>query len=294
MLRDFLDRLIQLGHDRVQITTVDDSPDARVKQVLVDGVKRGDRYIEHRLPPKKTHSFDTLVGLTSYLNSDHCTFAQGDKDIRGQKHIVFVGGEFVTANLSYSSNCVQAAYLNLDLAEEFLALLKLGNGVGQKTLWRLLVTHLSGCFSDALLLAISDLSLTATEESAATIEELGGGEESSSRRAEITFPSRKTGDTETKKTIEVDWVYTGRYRECFQQQIVVRVRLEIAIENGSPRFYFHPMGLPTIMREYREALADHLRNELKAERYTIHEGTEVPDPDSQSEPPLGQDKGFTY
>ena len=289
MLAEFFHALVSHAERRVKEVVVDKSPDHTEHRMFVDGVAKGESYTIPHNPPKKSHIFDTLEGFTSYLNSEHCDYEDDGRALHEGKHIVFVGGEYVTANLSYSSNAVHAAALSLFIAEEFEALMKLREGVNQKDLWRALVTDLANAFPAQLRLAISNLDLKATEERQAEIKDSGLQEEGEKRYATITYPSLKTGEVEEKKTLDLEWTYTGRFRECFKQEISVPVRIEIEIQNGAPFFTFHCIGLPTIMRNYREALAAHIRNELSDGRYTVHEGVEVPGETSPEAP-----KGFLY
>lgn len=290
MLAELFDRLVQHTKQRVMVLCIDETPDTVEKAVLVDGSVVGDSFTVRNMPPKKSHIFDTLQGFTSYLNSEHCEVTTGDPVVPGRKHIVFVGGEYVTANLSYSSNEVHAAALSLFIAEEFEALMKLREGVGQKELWRVLVTDLADSFGGPQLrLAISNLDLKHTEERQVEISDMGLEEEGGKRYAQLTYPSLTTGETEEQKTVALDWTYTGRFRECYDYQITVPVRIEVTIEDKAPLFTFHCIGLPTIIRQYREALATHIRNELSDDRYTVHEGVEVPGETSPA-----AHKGYTY
>ncbi|KKM71911.1 hypothetical protein LCGC14_1425830 [marine sediment metagenome] len=291
MLAEFFDKLVSHAQAQAREVTVDKSPDHTTHQMFLDGqpVDKA-KYKIASFPPKKSHIFDTLEGFTSYLNSEHCEVTKGDPVVPGRKHIVFVGGEYVTANLSYSSNVVHAAALSLFIAEEFEALMKLKEGVGQKDLWRLLVTDLSNSFGGPQLrLAISSLDLKRSEEQQVEIADMGLEEEGGKRIAQLTYPSLKTGETEEQRTLQLDWTFTGRFRECYSQEITVPIRIEITIQHGAPLFTFHCIGLPTIIRAYREALATHIRNEINGDRYTVHEGVEVPDATSPA-----AHKGFSY
>lgn len=289
MLAELFDKLVEHAKARAWETCIDQSSDHKTYQMFVDGLSTGESWTVPRPPPKKTHVFDTLEGFTSYLNSDHCNCEGDARVLHKGRHIVFVGGEYVTANMSYSSNDVHAAALSLFIAEEFEALMRLREGVNQKDLWRLLVTDLASSFPMQLRLAISALDLKRTEEQQVEITETGLEEEGGKRMVTLTYPSLKTGETQESRTLSLDWTYVGRFRECYSYEISVPVRIEIEIDHGAPLFKFHCIGLPTIMRNYRESLAQYIRNDLGGDRFTVHEGVEVP----QDTSPAAH-KGYSY
>ena len=114
--------------------------------------------------------------------------------------------------------------------------------------------------------------MTNTEGRQVQISDIGLRGESAQRKAVITFPSQKAGETDTKKELDLDWNFVGRYRECFDHKIDVPVRIEVSIEDGeAPIFTFHPLGLPTIMIQYRHDLVDHLAGGIQSDWFTVHE-----------------------
>ncbi len=277
MLAELFDRLVQHAESRVRIVTIQESPDKKSNRVFVDGVQTGEDYTKVAMPPKHVHQFDTLEGFMSYLNSEHATPRSPDiTQVRPGKHIIFVGGEFATANMSYQSNVVHEASLPLHISEEFDALQKLTQGVTQKELWRALVTDLADSFPVSLRLAISNLAMTNTEGRQVQISDVGLSDESAQRKAVITFQSQKAGETAMTKELVLDWTFVGRYRECFDHKITVPIRMTLSIEDGEgPIFTFHPLGLPTIMRQYRHDLVAHIVKGINSEWYTVHEGIET-------------------
>lgn len=284
MLAELFDRIVRHAESRVRVVTIQESPDERTDRVLVDGVATGIDFVHDAMPPKHSHQFDTLQGFISYLNSDHAA-----PELE-ETHIVFVGGEFATANMAYDSNYVHEASLPLHVSEEFDALQELTKGVSQKELWRALVTDLADSFPVSLRLAISNLAMTNTEGQQVKISDVGLSEESAQRKAVIIFPSQKAGETDTTKELDLDWTFVGRYRECFDHTIAVPIRIELMVEQGEPpMFIFHPLGLPTILRKYRQDLVEHLTAELDRERFTVHEGIET---SGHTAPSVH--KGFTY
>lgn len=284
MLAELFGAIVRHAESRVRIVTVEESPNQKTNQVLVDGNKVGDAFVIEAMPPKHVHQFGTLEGFMSYLNSEH---AEPEND---ETHIIFVGGDFVTANMSYRSNIVHEASLPLHVSEEFNALMELTKGVSQKELWRALVTDLADSFPISLRLAISNLAMTNTEGRQVQISDVGLSEESAQRKATIIFPSQKAGETDTTKELDLDWSFVGRFRECFDHVIKVPIRIELSVEQGeAPIFTFHPLGLPTIMREYRHVLVAHIIEGVDSTRFTVHEGIET---SGQTAP--GAHKGYSY
>jgi len=219
-----------------------------------------------RKPFTRDHIFATMEGFIDYLTSTHTEADRG---------IVFVGEGDVVARLRYGHVERHKAVLRLDYAEEHVALRHLSQGVGQKELWRLLVSRLQGCVDDSLLVAIESLRLSRKEEQAIEIAKIGLVKAQGQRQIQVAFRD-PSGEGDRDFSVMSQWTFNVRFWECFQRAFSVETTLEVTTDGDGLHFQFHPRRLDLIERKARLDLVDTLRQGIHdggaAARFTIHEG----------------------
>lgn len=266
MIMEALQFLVELGAEKTKEIFEGDG----VEHHLINGkLEELDRPL-----PNRSHTFRTLDGFIDYLQSDHAkkTTINTDDDERG-KDVVFVGSDSIRAQLLYQESTANEHRLNLNLeeSEEFLALRKLFDGVSQKDLWRMLVTDLTGCINNSLLLAIGQLDVTEKNVQQTRIDTSGIEQREGSNGITILYPAQN-GEGELIAPLKVDWDWTGRIWECFNQEAVVHLRLEIELEKNGLKFKFHPSRLELVMSGQRADIVETLRERLPKEQFDVFEG----------------------
>jgi len=258
-----IEALLENGEKRCKVVDVFGDHENECKAVY-DGngaVELYDFPIKHP-PVARDHRFTTLDGLKDYLSSDHC------KD----DGVIFVSANHVDVDLQYKQHNENAQFVSLRLepSEEFRALEFLMKGdVGQKDLWRALITTLHGCLDQSLLMTIQQIDFKAAEQDTVKIDVSGITSNAGGRHVEVTYPATG-GEGSQTTTLEVDWKWTGRIWECFDREFEIDLRLELDTSDGLS-FTFHPRRLESVMRTARLALVDHIADGLP-KQFTVHEG----------------------
>lgn len=211
---------------------------------------------------KRKHQFKTLGGFIDYMNSSHCKADSG---------VVFVGSGVVLADLKYQvPGAEHTAALQLEFSEEYNALQKLFKGVGQRELWRLLITSLDGCLPPDLLLQVGSIKIEDSKNVSSKIQNSGLADHAASAVMKMSTVDGKGNPMQYE--IGLDWTWNGRIWEAFDYQFPIPIRLELDVEG--PKFTFHPRRLETILRDARLLLIGELTKGLSATegRFTVHEG----------------------
>lgn len=264
MIAEGLVKLSELiGVSRVKAEQVHETE--RERFILIDKGPGRDPEVRtfKKEPFERSHAFATLDGLVDYLGSKNC---------EGDGGVIFVGEEQILCDLRYGKPGVHRSTLALTESEEFLALGRLAEGVGQKQLWRLLTTKLFGCVSEELLLGISSLTLVAKQEAEADIQTLGLVKASGREELKIVFPA-KNGEGSQAAQIAKTWEFEVRIWECFPQTFKIETSLEVEkTKEGGLVFIFHPRRLETVCRIARLNLVAVLKSRVEAEKFTVHEG----------------------
>lgn len=210
----------------------------------------------------RKHQFKTLGGFMDYLNSGHCKSDNG---------VVFVGSGVVLADLQYQvPGAEHTAALQLEFSEEYNALQKLFKGVGQRELWRLLITSLDGCLPPDLLLQVGSIKIEDSKNVNSKIQNSGLSEKATSAVMKMSTVDGKGNPQQYE--IGLDWLWNGRIWEALDHQFGIPIRLELDVEG--PKFTFHPRRLETILRDARMLLISELTKGLSGTegRFTVHEG----------------------
>lgn len=258
--QSFVEYLVNVGKNTPHTIDLHDSGEIIVK-LVVGKEGETEEHTFKKPPVERKHSFTSLEGFLDYLNSAHC------KDDAGP---IFVGETDIQVDLAYGKHSIQSADVSLDLSEEYSALRRLFAGLGQKDLWRELISHLDGCIDKSLLLAIGQIKLRSNNESEVRIDTTGISDKFQKDMLQIAYPdASKQG--EHIATIQTDWLWMGRIWECFDREFDIRLRLEVAVTDKGLRFIFHPRRLEKILREARLALVEEIRNKIP-EQFTVHEG----------------------
>lgn len=212
--------------------------------------------------PTRNHQFATLVGLIEYLNSKHCVEDDG---------ILFVSRRQIRAELKYRTTDRSLCNLTLEHTSEYNAFQRLVRPEGhtQRDLWRLLITDLDGCVSKALLLAISQIKIKATEEANITIDSTGLANSDSRGSATVLF-NDPSGKGQHTANIPLDWDWTGQLWTCFEEQSEIGLRLELANDNGL-KFHFHPIRIERVVETTHQRMVENIREQLPPQ-FTVYEG----------------------
>jgi hypothetical protein len=257
MEKDAYEYLIEeIGQKLPQVIDVHDDGEEETKLILSGPGRESMLKAFKKEAPARRHKFASLAGFVGYLNSKHCE----------EGGVVFVGPTVAHADLRYQSSARHQVDLTLAKAEEFDALTRLGGGVGQKDLWRLLVSKLHGCLPEALLLAVASINVKGAIAANVEIEHTGLSQGGTSEQIVVNMGT-------SQAPVNVNWQWKGRIWECFDREFTVDLRLEIAMEDAAPKFTFHAQRLETVLREAREALVAELETTITAGRFLVFEGT---------------------
>lgn len=173
-------------------------------------------------------------------------------------HECFVGIiDQVYVDLAPRTNVVDKAHVVLTPTDEFRALAALKQGCSQKMLHRLLCTDLHGAIDPSLLLAISAISLSGTDESHAQIN--GTGLVKAKRTQSYSIKCKDDSgvfDTE----LAMDWTWHGQIWNEFDHVAEISLRLYLDVSKDGLIFQFLPRQLNAVMDKARMALVNHLKN----------------------------------
>lgn len=220
---------------------------------------------------ERNHSFLSLEGLLSYLNSKHCEKDNG---------VIFVNSSSVLAELRYgqSANDQHQATMRLVVTKEYRALERLSQGIDQMGLWRLLETDLYGCVDNSLASTIRTLALSSKDMSEVRISDSGITSKGGSSVIKLDYPSGK-GEGSRTATLPLDWEFEIQMWDCFDKKKKIQTRIEVDLDHGL-HFIFHPRQVETSARQARLELVEAIKSGLAPDgdeslgeaRFTVHEG----------------------
>lgn len=244
MLEALYERVFKQARKERPVVTVHETPKKTARIVHgVDGYGEVEWY--NNPPLQFSHDMNSLADFTAFLNSKHS----------GENGCVFVSEHSVLADLNYQEPGERECRLPLVCSEEFLALKEMEQGVGQKRLWALLVTKLTGCVEDALLLSIRNVAIHATKKGEVEIDNTGIASGGEGQHVTLSMPG---GPAEE---IQVDWTAKVRIWECFDKQYNIQLRLVIDTDEGLT-FTFHRVRLDKVLRQARADLVHALREDV--------------------------------
>lgn len=222
------------------------------------------------------HSLASVESFVRFLNGPLADVQDGG---------VFVSDNMVAADLAYSARLKRAQELMQDprqriagrdvalpltASPEFNDLIELTKGVGQKNLWRLLVTTLSTAMDATLLLQIARIHIKAQSESSMDIQVSGLQDDTCQSSVVVTYGDPKAGPQ--TREIGLDWVWTGRIWTEFDREYPVNLRLEVMATDSGLRFVFHAVDLETARQKARLDLVTHLTSAINPARFTVYDG----------------------
>lgn len=259
MIKEAINYLVQIGQKTPQVLTVHVDPE-KIHKLICHGDGKTELMQFDQQPVNREHQIFSLEDFIEYLNSDHCKNDNG---------IVFVEEKQAIADLAYRIHQTQRVVLPLENSVEYDALLKLTTGVGQKELWKLLITDLDGCLPESLLAAISVIQVSSKTEGNCEIKLTGESSSRSNSGLKVTFQPKEGAELK-ETTIPLDWEWKGRIWECFDRVCAIKLRLEIDTDAGL-RFIFNPRKMAQTLIEQRACLVEHLQEKISA-RFQIYQG----------------------
>lgn len=243
MLKDAIERLVQLGQNTKQVVDVHHGTDTVTKLVLEDG-----RYHVREFPNpdvEHEHDLDDLPSLSRFIADKPAT--------------VFVNMTHVEVDRNYGGHRQDRALMALVKSDEWNALEACAEGVGQKELWRLLVSKLAGCYDESLLMYIRSVKITDDNQGKVEISTVGSVSSSAGRIIKVRMGAEE-------KDIPETWKFSVRVWNQMSLSYDVDTRLEIDTEKA--KFIFHPIRLCDV---YERALED-IQHELARDGVTIYRG----------------------
>jgi len=217
-----------------------------------------------------SHVLTSLESLVEFVNEYVDATNTGDEQ---PLVAVFVSDDEITANCNYRGQETRSLRLPLQFSPEWQAMKALFNGLGQKTLWRLLNTDLDGKADPSLALTLSSINVRAKDESLVEIQESGVTNRSGQQGYVITYPDPK-GNGE--QSIPLGFHFNFEDLRIFDATDLFKyeifTRLETNLDAGL-KFIFWPRRLPDILRKARLDIAGYLREQL-SEAVLVYDGIE--------------------
>lgn len=275
MLKELVDRLLEVGRSERSVVPVYETPFEKV--VLVEGSRETvPRHFS------RVHYFNGLESLVAWLNDPN--FVESDDleypaaatrpreaDLGGAVFVGFATNCPVILGVPfYGSPRELSCRMDLELSEEFQALLEFSQGMGPVELRKELVTRLDGCFDGLLLRAVQEIRVSKEGMSHLKIDQLGVTSEKGESAIRVTYPHAENGGG-VPFTLPSDWLWRGRLWDEFDREVEIPCRLEIQAGEGL-RYIMHPSRVDTHVRLAREALVAQLRGQL-APRYRVYDGS---------------------
>lgn len=259
MFQQAIEYLLQAGRKTPQVLAVHEDPE-KIHKLICFSDGQSELMQFDQKPVNREHKIFSLADFIEYLNSDHC---------KNDKGVVFVEEKRAIADLAYRIHQTQRAVLPLDDSAEYAALLQLIRGVGQKELWKLLITDLDGCLPDSLLASISLIQVSSKTEGSCEIKLTGESNNRMNNGLKVTFQPKEGAELK-ETTIPLDWEWKGRIWECFDRICTIKLRLEINTDAGLC-FIFNPRQLAKTLIEQRACLVKHLQEEI-GKRFQVYQG----------------------
>lgn len=199
------------------------------------------------------------VGRTGPTEFGKPDLGEGNKE----PGLVFVAPDRIEATLLYGHPLTHKATLAVNDSEEFAAIKRLGAGVNQKELWRLLITALDAKVDPALLVQISSIGIKAKDDREFTIRPAGLTQGLAKNALIVSTLNPATGEQVSE--IRTDWVFHVRLWECFDQEYDIPTVLEIVPTDKGLVFLFHAKGLQDILRQARQDLVEEINAALPSQ-----------------------------
>lgn len=257
MIREAIEYLHTLGKSTPQVVNVWEEDEMVLKLVsFSDGKSEIKPFVKREKDFK--HTLYTLEDFVAFFNTDF-----------PDPVMIFVQLDGIFADLAYQTHKNHHVVMPLLFSAEFNALTQLIQGVGQKDLWKLLITDLDGCLPETLLAAIGRIQVSTKTEGQCEIKSTGETIQEGKSGIKIVFQP-KEGAEFKEATIPLDWEWKGRIWECFDEVCSIRLRMEIDTKNGM-RFIFNPRQLDRVLTQHRQALVQKLRDDLPG--FYIYQGT---------------------
>jgi hypothetical protein len=255
MLKELVEKLLDTGRELSGIETVFEDSIRIVKRV--NGEIR--QYaVEDR---RQVHSFGSLEGLLAFVNSAHC----------GWPGVIMVNEKGIFVDPSYETNRDDRLTMPATFSDAYKALGKLAQGIGQRNLWRLLVTDLAEAIRPAgkLLSFIQGVNIRAESKNEVTISAAGETDQSGGSVLTVTYPGK--GGASAEARIDVEWTWRGRIWDTFAKEYEIPLRLEIVPGSEGVLFTFHPRCLSDVLRRMRLDLVAEIAEKIP-KHYSVYEG----------------------
>ena len=202
--------------------------------------------------PRNTEvAFGTLDGFIEYCRR---------VDVRGEIADIFIGENYVMADLDRNLPGKHIAACVLNKTTEYSSLITLENGVSQKKLWELLVQNLYSCFPESLLGYIGSIQSISKDDMKVTIDNTGLMSAAGAKSVSINFAG--DGDAQNA-TLPIEWVWTGRVYESFDSSTEFNVRLVLSKTDNGLVFKFLIRDHVKVLNNTHAAMVEYISDSLK-------------------------------
>lgn len=260
MLTEAINRLVKLGTEKIDISTVHCTNEFETKMI---SYPNGDvELLDFPLnPAKRDHVVYSLDGFVDLLLSDQ---------FKEETGVVFVGEDKIVCDLAYKTHNRQLITVPLKFSDEFTALKKMEKGMGQTEAWRAL--HEIGDSiptAQSVIMAISNVSIKSFSKSDSEVHDSGVQLQSSSEGFTLSFPGKGNQGTLTEE-FPRDHTYIGTIWEAWDGDFSLQVQLVL---NFPPlQFMFLPKRYGRALRDARLDMVAELRSKLPKDRFLVIEG----------------------
>lgn len=269
MLQEAITAIKNLFEDQAAISVAHLPGDSRVSRHLIHNGRHAKPEVVtiQKELFERNHTFLDLESFLAFLQRPDVgrtgLTAHGKSDDPNQSGLVFVSPDKIEATLLYGHPLRHKATLPIKDSEEFAAILRLGDGVTQKELWRLLITALDAKVDPALLVQISSIGIRAKDDREFTIRPAGLTQGQARNALIVSTLNPTTGEQVSE--IRTDWVFHVRLWECFETEYDIPTVLEIVPTDNGLMFLFHPKGLQDILRQARQDLVEEINTALPSQ-----------------------------
>lgn len=259
LIKDGIEALRSLFEDASTAETIHECSDSKILRIP------GQTELES-FDKEFTSERPVLQAMESFVS--YIETSRGDDT--NNRSIVFVNDQGAYAQLNYPDK-VAARFVSMPFlfTKSFRSLSALHRGVGGKDLWRRLVTDLSGSMDASIAAMVRSVSLNQSSETKVDITEMGleGGGHATKVRL---------GFGENATDLPLDYEYKGPVWQCDRErEISVKMRLELSLDEGMLLFTFHPIELPTVIEEARNAIVSRLREKLADKGVEVYDGVQA-------------------
>ncbi len=256
MIQEALEYLVTTGKQLCSVIDVHSNSDETIKLVnaTVSTFKAE--------PWCWNHKFGSLSGLLSFVNSAHCADRTG---------VIWVNRNGITVHPSYETNRSDRLALPATFSDAWNALQQLTHSIGQRNLWRLLVTDLAEAMppTGALLALIQNIKIKSASADEVTIGASGETSQAGASSLMVTYPGKTGASAEAR--IDVNWLWKGRIWDTFEKEYEVNLRLELVTGPEGLTFTFHPRSIQDVLRQMRLDIVEQVQAKLP-KHFTVYEG----------------------